>query len=313
MLSYLPIFHGFGLSICINTPLCLGMKCILIPKLNTKKVNSIIKHKKPNFLPVIPSLLEIITKDMFLNKNAFKSVLCVLSGGDFLSLKLKEKSEKYLKNHGSNAKIIIGYGLTECTASTCGSFVGEYKSGSIGIPFPDNIYKIMKPNTNIEAEVNEIGEICINGPTVMNRYLNNEEETFKTLRLHDDDRLYLHTGDLGYMDKDGMFYFSTRLKRMIISNGCNIYPNEIENVFNKHPYVETSIAVGMKDKYKSEVVKIIIVLKDNIEKNDDTEKELRDYAYKNIAKYSLPKIYEFKTSIPKTKLGKIDYKELLNK
>lgn len=310
ILSYLPIFHGFGLSISINAPLCMGMKCILIPKLNTKKVNKIIKKKKPNFLPAVPSLLNLIIKDTHLEKNAFKNVLTILSGGDFLSLDLKNRTEEYFREHGSKATIRIGYGLTESVASVSFSLLENYKSGSIGIPFPDNVIKIVKANTHINAEVNEVGEICVSGPTIMKRYLNDEEETFKTLRVHDDKKLWLHTGDLGYMDEDGIFYFTTRLKRVIITNGVNVYPGVLEEVFNNHPYIESSIVVGIKDDVKIQIVKAIIVLKDDIKPTEKVKYEIKEYAKKNIAKYALPKTYEFIKELPKTKIGKIDYRKL---
>jgi len=312
ILSYLPIFHGFGLAICIHTPLYIGMKCILIPKINAKKINKIVEKNKPNFLPVIPSLLEVMTRDKKASKKALKSVLCVLSGGDFLSLELKQKAEEYLKNHGSDAVIRIGYGLTEATAATCVSLVENYQKGSIGIPFPDNLYKIVKVNTNIKADIDEIGEICISGPTIMKEYLNNKEETFKTLRVHEDGKTWLHTGDLGRMDSDGIFYFETRLKRVIISNGCNIYPNYLEEIYNKHPLIETSVIVGIQDDIRQQVAKAIIVLKKNIKATDEVKKSIIEYAKKNIVKYALPKEYEYVDNIPKTPIGKIDYKKLEN-
>ena len=310
MLSFLPIFHGFGLAVSINAPLCLGMKCILIPKLNTSKINKVIKTKKPTILPVIPALLNVITKDNKLGSNAFSSVKEVLSGGDYLSLDLKQKAEDYFRNHGSNITIRIGYGLTECTACTSVSLIDNYKNGSIGIPFPDNYYKIVKTNTHITADYNEIGEICISGPTVMKRYLNNEEETYKTLRIHEDGKLWLHTGDLGYMDEDGVFYYSTRLKGMIISNGSNIYPGELEEIFNRHPNIDSSVVVGVNDEIKVQAVKVIIVLKNNVKLTDNLKSEIKEYAKKNIAKYALPKYYEFINELPKTKVGKVDYIKL---
>ncbi len=313
ILSYLPIFHGFGLAICIHTPLSIGMKCILIPKLNVKKINKIVEKTKPNFLPVIPSLLEIMVKDKKASKKALKSVLCVLSGGDFLNIDLKTRAEKYLKEHGANAVIRIGYGLTEVTAATCVSLVEDYQKGSIGIPFPDTLYKIVKTNTNITADVNEIGEICICGPTVMKGYLNNQSETYRTIRVHEDGKKWLHTGDLGRMDENGIFYFETRLKRMIISNGCNIYPNYLEEIYNKHPLIETSIVVGIQDDIKQQVAKAIIVLKKNIKLTEEVKNNIIEYAKKNIVKYALPKEYEYVDNLPKTPIGKVDYKKFEDK
>lgn len=310
ILSYLPIFHGFGLAICIHTPLSIGMKCILIPKINVKKINKIVEKTKPNFLPVIPSLLEVMIRDKKASQKALKSVMCVLSGGDFLNYDLKNKAEQYLKDHGANAVIRIGYGLTEVTAATCVSLVENYKKGSIGIPFPDTLYKIVKTNTNITADIDEIGEICISGPTVMKGYLNNPNETYKTIRVHEDGKKWLHTGDLGRMDEEGIFYFETRLKRMIISNGCNIYPNYLEEIYNKHPLIETSVIVGIQDDIKQQVAKAIIVLKKNIKLTEEVKNNIVEYAKKNIVKYALPKEYEYVDSIPKTPIGKVDYKKL---
>lgn len=314
LLSYLPIFHGFGLAICIHTPLSLGLKCILIPKINAKKINKIVEKNKPNFLPVIPSLLEIMVRDKKASKKALASVKCVLSGGDFLNIELKNKTHKYLEEHGAKDAVIrIGYGLTEVTAATCVSLVDDYKKGSIGVPFPDTLYKIVKTNTNISADINEIGEICISGPSVMKGYLNNQQETYKTIRIHEDGKAWLHTGDLGRMDEDGIFYFETRLKRMIISNGCNIYPNYLEEIYNKHPLIETSVIVGVHDEIKQQVAKAIIVLKKNIKLTEEVKNNILEYAKKNIVKYALPKEYEYVDSIPKTPIGKVDYKKLENK
>lgn len=310
ILSYLPIFHGFGLGICIHTPLALGLKCILIPKINVKKINKTIEKTKPNFLPVIPSLLEVMVRDKKASKKALKSVLCVLSGGDFLNLDLKNRAHEYLEAHGANAVIRIGYGLTESTAATCVSLVENYTKGSIGIPFPDTSFKIVKTNTNIEEEIGEIGEICICGPTVMKGYLNNQTETYKTIRVHEDGKKWLHTGDLGRMDENGIFYFETRLKRVIISNGCNIYPNYLEEIYNKHPLIESSVIVGVQDEIKQQVAKAIIVLKKNIKLTEEVKNNIIEYAKKNIVKYALPKQYEYVDNIPKTPIGKIDYKKL---
>ncbi|MBQ7137365.1 MAG: AMP-binding protein [Bacilli bacterium] len=313
ILSYLPIFHGFGLAICIHTPLALGLKCILIPKINAKKINKIVEKNKPNFLPVIPSLLEVMVRDKKASKNALSSVMCVLSGGDFLNIELKNKAHNYLSEHGAkNAVIRIGYGLTEVTAATCVSLVEDYKKGSIGVPFPDTLYKIVKTNTNIPADINEIGEICISGPSVMKGYLNNPNETYKAIRVHEDGKKWLHTGDLGRMDENGIFYFETRLKRMIISNGCNIYPNYLEEIYNKHPLIETSVIVGIQDDIKQQVAKAIIVLKKNIKLTQEVKDNIIEYAKKNIVKYALPKEYEYVDSIPKTPIGKVDYKKLEN-
>jgi len=197
ILSALPIFHGFGLCVCIHVPLSLGLKCILIPKINTSKINSLIKNKKPNLLPVIPSMLKIIVNSRALGKNSFKSVKVILSGGDYLDDKLRSKVESYFRKCGSIAHIQIGYGLSEATAFVSATSESVKDTNNIGIPNPDNIIKIFEPGTDIELGYDKTGEICVSGPSLMLGYINQDKETENVLKTHYDGRTWLHTGDLG--------------------------------------------------------------------------------------------------------------------
>ena len=309
ILSALPIFHGFGLCICIHVPLSLGLKCILVPKINTKKINQLIRNKKPNLLPVIPSMLNIIVNSMSLGKNSFKSVKVILSGGDYLNDDLREKVENYFRKCGSIAHIQIGYGLSEATAFVTATSESVKDKDNIGIPNPDNIVKIFEPSTDIEVGYDKTGEICVSGPSVMLGYINQDKETENVLKTHYDGKVWLHTGDLGYMTQDGVLHYQSRLKRMIISNGYNIYPLELEEIINKCPYVSQSIVVAIKHKIKQEVPKAVIVLKNEYEITKEIEREVKEYCKKNIAKYAIPYEYEFRRSLPVTKVGKIDYKQ----
>ena len=196
VLAILPIFHGFGLGVCIHTPLCAGMSVILIPSFDPKKFAKLIKQKQPSFICAVPSLYEVLTKAK-LGKKELACIKCAVAGGDFMSGALKEKIDTFLKEHGSEAEVRVGYGLTEASAATCLTPSGGYKEGSIGIPFPDTYYKIVRIGTHEECPYGEDGEICISGPTVMQGYLNNLEETIQTLRTHEDGRVWLHTGDVG--------------------------------------------------------------------------------------------------------------------
>lgn len=308
--SALPIFHGFGLCVCIHVPLAIGLKCILIPKIDVHKLNKIIKDKKPNLLPVIPSMLNYINNGKKAGKNSLSSVQVILSGGDYLSPELMENTIKHFRECGSLARIQIGYGLSEATAFISATCESVKSINNIGIPNPDNIIKIFSPGTDIELEKGSLGEICVNGPSVMLGYINQDEETANVLKTHYDGKIWLHTGDIGYMDKNGVLYYQSRLKRMIISNGYNIYPLELEEIINKHKYVDTSIVVAMKDKIKGEVPKAVIVLKEGIKCTSEVEREIRTYCRKNITKYKQPFKYEFRDSLPKTKIGKIDYRKL---
>ena len=310
LLAILPIFHGFGLGVCIHTPLCCGMKAILVPDFSPKKFISLIKKNKPNLVCAVPSLYELFVKDKSLGKNDLACLEAVISGGDYMSDVLKQKIDEALKEHGSKAEVRIGYGLTEASAATCLTPTGRYKSGSIGIPFPDTDYKIVAVGTHEELPPNEDGEICISGPTVMQGYINNEKETLNTLRVHEDGKTWLHTGDIGYMDEDGYVYYRQRLKRMIVSNGYNLYPSHIENVINSYPDVLTSTVIGIPHPQKIQVAKAFIVLNEGVEPSKDVMKKIKQHCEINLAKYSLPAEYEFRDSFPKTLVGKVAYRQL---
>jgi long-chain acyl-CoA synthetase len=158
----------------------------------------------------------------------------------------------------------------------------------------------------------EDGEICISGPTIMMGYLNSLSETMQTLQIHDDGKVWLHTGDVGCMDEDGFVYFKQRIKRVIISNGYNLYPSYIETVLNSHPYVFTSTVIGIPHPRKMQVAKAFVVLKEGITPSREVEKELKRYCEKNLAKYSLPSVYEFRDNLPTTLVGKVAYRKLEN-
>ena len=144
----------------------------------------------------------------------------------------------------------------------------------------------------------------------MQGYINNEKETLQTLRVHEDGKTWLHTGDIGYMDEDGYVYYRQRLKRMIISNGYNLYPSHIENVINSHPNVLTSTVIGIPHPKKVQVAKAFIVLNEGVEKSKDVMKSIKEHCEINLAKYSLPAEYEFRDSFPKTLVGKVAYRQL---
>ena len=307
ILCIMPIFHGFGLGVCIHTCLHIGMKCILVPTFKAKKLGELIRKTKPNFLVGVPTLFEALYNNNNLKEGDFSSINCIVSGGDIMDEENLVKYNDMFKKYGSSAKIRVGYGLTEACAATCLTPTDMHKSGSIGIPFPDMVYKIVEIGTTKETKPMEDGEICISGPTVMMGYLDDEKETNDALKVHKDGKLWLHTGDIGCIDKDGFVYFKSRLKRIIISSGYNIYPSYIEGIINKHEYVSTSTVVAVPDKYRGQIAKAFVVLKKEVKLDENVEKEIKDYCKKYIAKYAMPRIFEFRKELPKTLVGKIAY------
>ncbi len=310
ILAIMPIFHGFGLGICIHTAQYIGATSILIPQFSSKKFDKILKKYKPNILAGVPTLYEALLKNKKLDGYDLSFLKCVISGGDSLSISLKKKIDNFLKEHGANIQIREGYGLTECVTGSCLTPINHYKEGSIGIPYPDTYYKIVKPDTDEELPYGEDGEILISGPSVMKGYLGDEEDTKLVLRKHKDGLHWMYTGDIGYMDKDGFIYFKQRIKRIIISSGYCIYPQYIENIIDSNPKVLMSCAIGIDHPYKIHVVKVFIVLKNEYKPSDKILKEIKRYCEKNIAQYSWPYEYEFRTELPKTLVGKIAYTKL---
>ena len=309
VLSILPLFHCFGLGVCIHTPLCKGMGCILIPAFSHKQFAEIIKKNEPNFIVGVPTLFEALVNTK-LKQDDLKSVTAVICGGDALTQTLRDKVNNYLKDHGSNAKIRVGYGLTEGSGAVCLSPENSFADSIIGAPLPDIDFKVVKNDTFKKQPVGVEGEICISGPLVMMGYLNDEAETAQSLRLHDDGKLWLHTGDLGYLGEDGLFYFAQRLKRMIISSGYNIYPTHLESIINSHEAVLTSTVIGIDHPYKGQVPKAFIVLKPGYKPGKRLEKEIRELLERNVPIYALPTAYEFRDKLPQTLVGKVAFKKL---
>ena len=310
VLSIMPIFHGFGLGICINTVLNFGGCAIILPQFSAKTFDKLLKKYKPNIIAGVPTLYEALLNNKKIQKMDLSYLKCVISGGDSLSVALKKKLDAFLQSHGADIQVREGYGLTECVTGSCLTPMNYYREGSIGIPYPDTYYKIVKPDTEETVEYNTDGEIVLSGPSVMSRYLNNDEESKKALRKHKDGLLWLHTGDLGCMDKDGFVYFKQRIKRMIISSGYNIYPQHIENIIDSHEAVLMSCVVAKSHPYKHQVAKAFVVLKDGIAPNENLKQEIMNHCAKSLAKYSLPYEIEFRENLPKTLVGKIAYTQL---
>lgn len=307
MLAAMPVFHGFGLGVCIHTMMVAGGLSILVPRFNVKAYANLIKTEKPNFIAGVPTLFEAITRNPYLDGVSLDFLRGVFSGGDSLSVELKKKFDKFLDEHGSPVHVREGYGTTECVTASCLTPYCEEREASIGLPYPDTYYQICAVGTCEEVPCGEEGEICLCGPSVMVGYMNNEVETANTLRTHADGNVWLHTGDLGKMDEDGFVYFKQRIKRMIITSGYNVYPSQIENILDAHPKVQMSCVIGVKDPYKMQKVKAFIVLRDGIKPSEDIRQELHEYCKKNVAKYALPYQIEFREELPKTLVGKVAY------
>lgn len=307
MLSVMPVFHGFGLGVGIHAMLISGCRCILIPSFSAKTFGTLLKKKRPNFIAGVPTLYEALLRNDKIKGIDLSGLQGVFSGGDTLSTELKKKVDRFLQGHGAKVQIREGYGTTECVTASCLTPKNYAREGSIGIPFPDMYYKIVRPNTQEELPSGEEGEICICGPTVMLGYIGNPKETAHALQRHPDGYVWLHTGDLGSMDAEGFIYFRQRIKRMIISSGYSIYPSQLENVIDAHEAVLMSTVIGVDDPYKKQKVKAFVVLKPDISLTREVKDSIFEHCEKNIAGYAMPYDFEYRKALPKTLVGKIAY------
>jgi long-chain acyl-CoA synthetase len=287
-----------------------GGDCILIPRFTPKTYAELLKKHQPNLIAGVPSLFEALMRVPGMEGVDLSCLKGVFSGGDSLSIELKKRFDAFLHDHGCGVGVREGYGTTECVTASCLTPIHKQKEGSIGIPFPDTYYKIVKPGTEEEVPYGTEGEICLAGPTVMLEYVNQPEETANTLRTHDDGMTWVHTGDLGIMDEEGFIYFRQRIKRMIVTNGYNVYPSQLENILDGHEYVQISCVIGLPDPIKIQRVKAFVVLKPGYVPTDACKAELMDYCRKHIAKYAMPSDIEFRDELPKTLVGKVAYRIL---
>ena len=310
MLAAMPLFHGFGLGVCIHSMLANGGRCILIPRFTAKSYAKDIIRYKCNFIAGVPTLYEALLRLPSMEKADLSSLKGVFSGGDSLSIELKKKFDKFLYDHKATIQVREGYGATETVTACCLTPVNMAKEGSIGIPFPDTYIKIVKPGTSKELPYGKEGEILLAGPTVMKRYWDHPKETADTLRKHSDGLTWVYTGDLGIMDSQGFVYFKGRAKRMIITSGYNVYPSQLENIIDSHPSVQMSCVIGVPDAYKMQKVKAFVKLKNGVTASQEVKDDIFSYCRKHIAKYAMPYDIEFKDEMPKTLVGKVAYRVL---
>lgn len=309
-LAILPFFHGFGLGTGIHSTLCSGLHIYLVPKFDFIKSTNLIFKKKINCLYAVPALYEAILRSPQIEKQNISFFLNLISGGDKLSEKLYNKLDKHLKSCNSSTVFCDGYGQTECVSGCITNPYFAVNPKSVGILQPDMSAKIVEPGTHNEVPNGTDGELCINGPTVMKGYYKNEEETKKALQLHEDGKIWLHTGDMFSRDDDGYFYFKQRISRMAISAGYNIYVTEIEKVINSCPVVAQSCVVGVKDKVLGQRIVAHVVLNNADADKDNAKAKINEKCRASLAEYSLPHEIRFKEELPMTNLGKINFKIL---
>jgi long-chain acyl-CoA synthetase len=301
ILGVLPFFHVYGMSAVLNLGTYIGASIILVPKFSSKEVLRLISRYKPTLFPGVPAMYIALCENKKIKKYNLSSLRVCISGAAPLPVKVKERFEELTK-----AKLIEGYGLSEASPVThINPINGLNKPQSIGIPIPDTEAKIVDIDEGKkELAVGELGELIIRGPQIMKGYLNKPKETEDTIRNG-----WLYTGDIAKVDEDGYFYIMDRKKELILSaTGFNVYPREVEEVLYSHPKVKEAAVLGIPSEKTGEIIKAFIVLKEG---ESCTQQEIKDFCKQHLAKYKIPQEIEFRESLPKSLVGKILKRVLL--
>lgn len=292
-LGVLPFFHVYGMTTVLILSVMKSSKMVLIPKFDVEQMLKMIDKQKPTLFPGAPTMYIGLLNHPDIGKYDLSSIKACLSGSAPLPVEVQEKFETI-----TGGKLVEGYGLTETSPVTHANFIWDKRvKGSIGVPWPDTESVIIRSSDGELLPPGEIGEIAIKGPQVMKGYWNRPEDTGSTFINE-----WFLTGDLGYMDEEGYFYVVDRKKDMIIAGGFNIYPREVEEVLYEHDAVQECVVAGIPDPYRGETVKAYIVLQEG---KSVTEEELNKYCRQNLAAFKVPRIYEFRKELPKTAVGKI--------
>ena len=311
MLTIMPPFHGFGLCSSMHLPLSLGVSIVLIPKVNIERIDKDIKRYKINHIVAVPTFFKGLRTVVNRKKQEGKikdfdlsSLKYTVSGGSLAKNGFENDTDSFLAENNASIKLCKGYGLSEAVAGVTFATEDMKNENTVGIPMVNTNNKIINPETKELLENDQIGEICVKGPSVMKEYYKNEEETNRCLIDG-----WLHTGDIGYFH-EGQLYFSERKGNMIISSGVNVYPNEIEQVIESHHAVAACAVIGVYHQYKEEVPKAYICLKPGYEICDEINNEIQELCSKNLDRYSQPASFEYREELPQTLLGKISHNKL---
>ncbi len=300
ILGILPFFHVYGMTTVLILAVMMKGKMVLLPKFDVEQALKTIDKQKPTLFPGAPTMYIGLLNHPDIGNYDLSSIKACLSGSAPLPVDVQEKFERI-----TGGKLVEGYGLTETSPVTHANFIWHDRVvGSIGVPWPNTDAIILRGGDYEPLPPGEIGEIAVKGPQVMKGYWNRPEETAMTFF----DGWFL-TGDLGYMDENGYFYVVDRKKDMIIAGGFNIYPREVEEVLYEYEAIQECVVAGIPDPYRGETVKAYIVLKEGY---SVTEEQLNEYCRKNLAAFKVPRQYEFRKELPKTAVGKILRRSLID-
>jgi len=313
-MDIMPPFIAYGIGMGLHLPLAIGMETILIPSFDAKKFDELLLKHKPIHMVGVPSYWGVIINSKKLAKKDLSYIIAPTVGGDTMDATLEKNANAFLRDHGCQYPVTKGYGMTEVCAGVSGTVDANNEIGSVGIPFVQTVISVFDPETGEELKYNEQGEICIFGPNVMLGYYNNQAATDAIKRVHKDGSVWIHSGDIGYMNENGSLYIVDRVKKMIVRyDGFKVFPSLIEKVVSSHEAVASCCAVGTPDKEHAQgkLPVVFVVLKPEYsDKGADLEKELFALCKKELPEYAQPIAFQFVDALPLTPIGKVDYRAL---
>lgn len=307
-------FVVYGSLVCMHLPLVLGWCLVIIPKFDARDWKNYIGKYKINCIGAVPSYVLPMLFDESLKNTDFSRIKVIGVGGDGLTMDFENDINRFLSSHNCSVPLQKGYGLTEVCSVAVTSSANIVRDGSVGVPIKNTNLMIYDSEKDEELSYGKIGEVCINSPSRMIGYLNNEEATKELFRKHKDGLEWLHTGDLGYIDEDGFLFLVGRMKRMILTTkdgvAYKVFPNIVEEMLDKHKYVTNSCIVGTKDRDDQVLCAFIVYNSNYVNDKNQVERELRIMCNEQLPSYARPFFYEFCERLPLTAAGKVDYRRL---
>ncbi len=315
MMPIIPPFHNYSLVNSFFEPLSLGFIVVLLPKYEPEKFAIYAKKYKPNHFNGIPPYWEALLKIDEIKHTDLSCLKHIYYGGEMMAAETEQAVNELLLSRGSQSILHKGIGSTEMTSASTATYDDCNPPGSVGIPFVRVMAKIVEPGTTMEMKYGQEGEVCFSGPTMMMGYYKNQEATDEIIKTHPDGVRWLHTGDLGYINEDGVIFITGRIKRIHITRdqngqGTKMFPDRIEKVIYKHPAVEMCCVIGVPDEERVHYPKAFVVLKD---RNKDYMREILDICREHLPEYMVPTEIEFLDDLPRTAVRKIDYRALENR
>ena len=317
-LAVLPPFINYSLVNAMLEPVALGVTTILIPNYDPLKFVSYAEKYKPTYISSIPPYWEALLKIKGIDAVNLSFLRCPFYGGEAMNNDTEEKVNRLLQRCGAPNSLAKGLGSTEMVSASTLTPYDFNIVGSAGIPLPKINCKIVTPETTDEESYEKVGEICFSGPTLMIGYYNNQKATDEIIRIHPDGQRWLHTGDLGYMDENGVLFVTGRIKRIFMTKGrdrqiTKVFPDRIEAVLSKHPSVDICCAVAVPDEDRINYPKAFIVLKKGYEPSEKLTEEIRQCCRTELPEYMIPEKIEYAEDLPRTERRKIDYRALEEK